>query len=309
MLRRAIGYKYQVLDLWAKRPRGATFIDVVGIAVDSNDRIYVLNRGVRPVMVFDRDGNFLRSWGEGQFERVHSMFIDSEGALYCADDVGHTVTKWSPEGELLLTLGVKGQPSDTGYTNSDYMTIKRGGPPFNRPTDIAVASTGEIYVTDGYGNARVHRFSSKGELISSWGEPGDGPGQFRIPHGIAIDKQDRVIVTDRENSRIQLFTLDGKLIEIWAGLHRPNSIRLGPDDILYVAELMHRVSFWSLDGKLLARWGDEGISLDAGGFVAPHGIAVDSHGAIYVGEVSETSSGVDRGARTLQKFVQLSHMY
>lgn len=309
MLRRALGYKYQVLDLWAKRPRRATFIDVVGIAVDSSDQIYVLNRGARPVMVFDRDGNFLRSWGEGQFTRVHSMYIDAAGSLYCADDDGHTVTKWSPEGELLLTLGKKGQPSDTGYTNSDYLTITRGGPPFNRPTDIAVASTGDIYVTDGYGNARVHRFSSEGNLISSWGEPGEGPSQFHIPHGIAIDKQDRIYVTDRENNRIQVFTLEGELIEIWTGLFRPNSIRLGPDGVLYVAELMHRVSFWSLGGKLLGRWGDEGIGLDAGCFVAPHGIAVDSHGAIYVGEVSETSSGVDRGSRTLQKFVQLSSMY
>lgn len=305
MLRRGLGQKYQVFDLWAKRPRRAVFVDVVAIAVDSRDQVYVLNRGPQPILVFDRDGNFLRSWGEGDFVRVHSMYIDSEGNLFCADDDGHVITKWSPEGELLLTLGEKGQATDTGYDGRDYLSIKRGGPPFNRPTDISVASNGDIYVTDGYGNARVHCFSAEGDLKFSWGEPGDGPSQFHIPHGLVIDNQDRVLVSDRENNRIQIFTLQGELITIWEGLYRPNSIRLGPDNVLYVAELTNRVSFWSLDGKLLDRWGDEGMSVEAGGFVSPHGVAVDSHGDIYVGEVCETNMGIDRGFRALQKFVKL----
>jgi sugar lactone lactonase YvrE len=305
MLRRGLGRKYQIFDLWAKRPTRATFVDVVAIAVDSQDQVYVLNRGPQPIMVFDRDGNFLRSWGEGDFVRVHSMYIDSEGNLFCADDDGHTVTKWSPQGELLLTLGKKGQATDTGYDGRDYKSIKRGGPPFNRPTDISVASNGDIYVTDGYGNARVHCFSPQGELKFSWGEPGDGPSEFNIPHGLVIDKQDRVLVSDRENNRIQVFTLEGKLITIWEGLYRPNSIRLGLDDVLYVAELTNRVSFWSLDGKLLDRWGDEGMNVEAGGFISPHGVAVDSRGDIYVGEVCETNMGIDRGFRALQKFVRI----
>jgi sugar lactone lactonase YvrE len=305
MLRRGLGRKYQIFDLWAKRPTRATFVDVVAIAVDSQDQVYVLNRGPQPIMVFDRDGNFLRSWGEGDFVRVHSMYIDSEGNLFCADDDGHTVTKWSPQGELLLTLGKKGQATDTGYDGRDYKSIKRGGPPFNRPTDISVASNGDIYVTDGYGNARVHCFSPQGELKFSWGEPGDGPSEFNIPHGLVIDKQDRVLVSDRENNRIQVFTLKGELITIWEGLYRPNSIRLGLDDVLYVAELTNRVSFWSLDGKLLDRWGDEGMSVEAGGFISPHGVAVDSRGDIYVGEVCETNMGIDRGFRALQKFVRI----
>jgi sugar lactone lactonase YvrE len=309
MLRRAIGYKYQVLDQWAKRPRGAVFVDVVGMAIDKQDRVYVLNRGPRPVMVFDRDGNFQQSFGEGLFTRVHAMHIDVQGNLFCADDDGHTVTKFSPDGKVLLTLGKKGQASDSGYLNRDYRTVKRGAPPFNRPTDMATAPNGDIYVSDGYGNARIHRFSADGRLIQSWGEPGSAPGQFQIPHGIAIDRRNRILLADRENNRIQLFTLEGELIEIWRGLHRPNSIRIGPDNIVYVAELMHRVSFWDLDGNVLATWGDEGIGLDAGQFVAPHGVAVDSKGDIYVGEVCETSSGIDRGSRAMQKFIRVGNMY
>lgn len=304
MLRRLQKQKYQVYDLWAKRPKRAVFVDVVAIAVDSQDQIYVLNRGPKPIQVFDREGNFLRSWGEGEFVRVHSMHIDSEGNLFCADDQGQVVTKWSPDGKLLLTLGEKGRATDTGYDGSNYRSIKKGGPPFNCPTDIATASNGDIYVSDGYGNARIHCFNAQGDLKFSWGEPGDGPGEFNIPHGLAISKQDRVFVSDRENNRIQIFSLQGELITTWEGLYRPNSIRLGPDDVLYLAELTHRVSFWSLEGKLLGRWGEEGMSVDAGGFVSPHGVAVDSYGDIYIGEVCETNMSIDRGFRALQKFVK-----
>ncbi|MFH1140847.1 MAG: peptidyl-alpha-hydroxyglycine alpha-amidating lyase family protein [Chloroflexota bacterium] len=305
MLRRGLGRKYQVLDLWAKRPRRAVFIDVVAIATDAKDNVYVLNRGPESVQVFNRDGDFLRSFGKGQFVRVHSMFIDKKGDLFVADDEGHTITKWSPSGDLLLTLGQKGKPSDTGYDGRDFRTIERGGPPFNRPTDVSVASNGDIYVTDGYGNARVHCFAPDGKHKLSWGEPGSGKCQFNIPHGLVIDKQDRVLVSDRENNRIQVFTLKGELMAIWDGLYRPNSIRLSPEGVLCVAELTNRVSFWSLDGKLLDRWGDEGMSVDAGGLVSPHGIAMDSHGDVYVGEVCETNAGIDRGFRALQKFIRI----
>ncbi len=305
MLRRALGYKYQEYDLWARRPRRAVFVDVVAIAIDPQDQVYVLNRGPESVQVFDREGKFLRSFGKGQFVRVHSMFIDKKGDLFVADDEGHTVTKWSPDGKLLMTLGTKGKPSDTGYDGKDSRTVKRGGPPFNRCTDVSVASNGDIYVTDGYGNARVHCFSPEGKLKFSWGEPGNGPGQFLIPHGLVIDKQDRVLVSDRENNRIQVFTLKGEFMTEWKGLFRPNSIRLTPEGVLAVAELTNRVSFWSMEGKLLDRWGDEGMSVDAGGFVSPHGIAVDSRGDVYVGEVCETNAGIDRGFRALQKFIRM----
>ena len=121
----------------------------------------------------------------------------------------------SPEGRLLLTLGVSGRPSDTGATSPDYRTVQRGGPPFNYPTNVALSPEGDIYVSDGYGNARIHRFSPDGRLLHSWGQPGAGPGQFNVPHGIAIDRQGIVLVADRENSRIQRFTPDGEFIDEW----------------------------------------------------------------------------------------------
>src|SRR5439155_14523437 len=142
-----------------------------------------------PLIVFDRDGRFLASWGEGLFKRAHGISIGPDDALYCTDDLDHTVRKFTPEGKLLLTLGTSGKPADTGIDGIDYRTIKRAGPPFHRPTNLALAADGSMYVTDGYGNARVHKFSADGRLLFSWGEPGSGSGQFNLPHGIAIDSQ------------------------------------------------------------------------------------------------------------------------
>lgn len=297
-----LGRQYGVVDLWAQRPRRATFVDVTAIVTDSDDRVYVVNRGVRPIMVFDRDGQFLRSWSGVDFSFAHGACIGPDGGVYCTDAGAHTVRKFSPDGELLLTIGSPTVPSETGYVGNDYRTITHGGPPFNRPTDVAVASSGDIYVADGYGNARVHRFSPEGKLLSSWGEPGDKPGQFHIPHGIVIDSEDRLFVADRENNRIQIFTLEGELTDIWPDLHRPNSMCLGIKGTYCVAELEHRVSFWDASGKRLACWGQIGAGLEAGGFVAPHAVAIDSRGDVYVGEVSESAAGIDRGSRTLQKF-------
>ena len=207
-------YRYELVDGWAKLPEGWSFLDVGGIAIDSQDRVYVFNRSPHPVMVFDRGGNFLSSWGEGFFNRPHGARISKEGVIYCADDGNHTVSKFTLDGKLLATLGTKDKPSDTGYIDqpdfyASLETIVRGGGPFNRPTGIALSSSGDIYISDGYGNARVHRFSSDGKLISSWGEPGTGQSQFRLPHNIWIDSQDRVWVSDRENSRIQIFDAGG----------------------------------------------------------------------------------------------------
>src|SRR4029077_310489 len=127
----------------------------------------------------------------------------------------HTVRRFTPEGTLLLTLGRSGQPSDNGIAGNDYRTIRRAGPPFHRPTNMALAEDGAIYVTDGYGNARVHKFAPNGRLLLSWGEPGGGPGQFNLPHGIAVDRDGRVYVADRENSRVQVFTPEGEYLTEW----------------------------------------------------------------------------------------------
>ena len=296
-------FQYSVVDNWAKRPRCWPFTDVPGVGIDSHDRVYVFTRSLHPVMVFDRDGAFLRSWGEGIFTRPHGVFIDGDDSIWCTDDLDHTVRKFDLNGNLLLTLGSPGVYSDTGYDGRTHRTVQRAAEPFNRPTKAVVAPTGDVFISDGYGNARVHRFTRKGEHVLSWGEPGTGPGQFILPHSVVVDKAGRVYVADRENYRIQVFNLDGELLSIWPKVERPTDLVLVDDEYLFVAELNHRISIWDLDGTLLTHWGGEGRSNDAGCFISPHAIAVDSRGVIYVGEVCDTNARYDRGSRAIQKFV------
>ena len=304
-------YQYELCDGWAKLPEGESFFDVCGLATDAQDRVYILNRSAHPIMVFSRDGDLLYSWGEGLFQRAHGSCIGSDGAIYCTDDGHHTVSKFTPEGKLLLTLGNKDQPSDTGFVHTPGLsmtaclpTIKRGGPPFNRPTGVALSSSGEIYISDGYGNARVHKFTPDGALLLSWGEPGNAPGQFMLPHSIWADKQDNIWVVDRENNRIQIFDTQGKFLCEWTDLSRPTDMFIDNNDVVYISELNRRVSIFTIDGKLLARWGDEEHGENPPLFLAPHAITVDSRGDLYVGEVSRTFAKVDKGSRTVQKFVR-----
>src|SRR5215471_12652551 len=264
-------FQYQALDSWAKLPEGWSFVEVAGVATDSRDRVYVFNRGVHPVIVFDRNGNFLASWGEGVIRRAHGIHIGPDDSVYLTDDLDHTVRKFTTDGKLLLTLGTSGQPSDTGIDGLDYRTIRRAGPPFHRPTNVALSASGEIYVTDGYGNARVHKFAPDGRLLHSWGEPGEQPGQFNLPHGIAVDQGERVYVADRENSRIQIFTPRGELLAVWTDVARPMQVFIDKSDTVFVAEVGFRaglfpwqappahpvgarLSIFDSDGKLLVRW-------------------------------------------------------
>jgi DNA-binding beta-propeller fold protein YncE len=307
-------YTCELVDGWAKLPEGESFIDVGGLSIDSQDRVYVLNRGGHPVMVFDREGNLLSSWGEGFFIRPHGTCVGPDGSVYCTDDFGHTVSKFAPGGQLLMRLGT-GQPSDTGYLREQkMMSIKRGGPPFNRPTGVALSSSGEIYVSDGYGNARVHKFSPDGTLLFSWGEPGTAPGQFRTPHSVRVDKQERVWVCDRENGRIQIFNDKGEFLSQWADIGgKPCDIFFGSEEDVYVgiksAEQPHGVSIFNMDGELLTRWGsqwppDKITDKESDLFVTPHAIVVDSRGDIYVGEIRHEMAKVDRGNRAVQKFAR-----
>jgi DNA-binding beta-propeller fold protein YncE len=305
-------YTYELVDGWAKCPEGFSFFDVCGLSIDSQDRVYILSRSAHPVMVFDREGNLLTSWGEGFFKRAHGTCVGPDGAVYCTDDKDHTVRKFTPEGNLLQVLGSKDQPSDTGYVQQPRLaeslaTIRRGGPPFNRPTGVALSSSGEIYVSDGYGNARVHKFTPDGTLLFSWGEPGDAPSQFRLPHSIWVDKQERVWVVDRENNRIQIFNAQGEFLTQWTDLSRPTDIFIDDEETVYVSELSPRrgVSIFTIDGKLLARWSSQQEEdKETALFLAPHAIAVDSRGDLYVGEVSVTYARIDRGPRTVQKFAR-----
>jgi hypothetical protein len=303
-------YTYELVDGWVKLPEGWSFLDVGGVSVDSQDRVYIFNRSDHPIIVLDREGNFLTSWGEGLFKRAHGSGVGSDDSIYCTDDKNHTVRKFTPEGKLLMTLGNEDQPSDTGYVQDWFeffwslTTITNGGPPFNRPTGVALSSSGEIYVADGYGNARVHKFTPDGKLLLSWGEPGYAPGQFRLPHNIWVDKQDRVWIPDRENSRIQVFNSQGKFLSQWEDVLRPTDICMDDEGIVYIPELCLRVSIFTPEGKLLSRWGGGGADQDKSLFLAPHAIAVDSRGDLYVGDVSWAHNKIDRGPRTVQKFTR-----
>ena len=310
-------YKYEVAESWARLPDGWEFLDVAAVAVDSKDRVYVFNRGEHPMIVFDREGNFLRSWGEGLFKRAHGVHIGPDESLYCTDDGDHTVRKCTLDGKVLLEIGVPGRPAP-------YMS----GAAFNRCTHTALSPRGDIYVSDGYGNSRVHKYSPDGKPLLSWGEPGCDPGQFNIPHNICCDPDGWVYVADRENHRVQVFDGAGKYESQWNNMHRPCGLYIEPrrHPVCYIGEigptmpvnrevpnLGPRISIVDHQGKLLGRLGDTRPGherLDQ--FIAPHGMAVDSRGDIYVGEVSYTAwsqvypdQPTPRGLRSLRKLVRV----
>jgi sugar lactone lactonase YvrE len=318
-------FGYQANDCWAQLPAGWSWTEVAAVATDSKDRVFVFSRGEHPLMVFDRDGTFVSSWEPGLFQCAHGLFIGPDDAVYCTDHMDHTVRKFTPEGKLLLTLGRSGQPSDTGATSVDFRSIHHVGPPFHYPTNLALSPEGEMYVSDGYGNARIHCFSADGKLLHSWGAPGNGPGEFNVPHGIAVDRHGTVYVADRENSRIQLFSAEGKYQAEWTDVARPCQVYIDRAENFYVAELGFKAGMWpgisapSADspggrvsifdrhGNLKARWGGGNSPCSPGDFFAPHGIWVDSRGDLYVTEVTFSGGGnrglVPADCHALQKFV------
>jgi DNA-binding beta-propeller fold protein YncE len=299
------------VEKWGALPDGMSFVEATSVGVDANDDVYVFNRGKHPVIVFDRAGRFKRTWGENMFRRAHGITVGPDGTLWLTDDLHHTIRQFTTEGKCLLTIGDPDQPSTL-----------QGGKPFNRPTHVAISpKTGDVYVSDGYGNSRVHKYDPKGRHLLSWGEPGTDPGCFNLPHNIATDAAGLVYVADRENHRVQIFDPNGRYLAQWNNLHRPCGLaadaRLG--DIFFVGELpTHlavnkdvpnlgaRVSILSIKGQLLGRIGGRFAGEKPGEFVAPHGCAVDSHGDLYVAEVSWTAQGSHeqppREIRSLQKF-------
>jgi DNA-binding beta-propeller fold protein YncE len=302
---------YRPVEKWGTLPEGMRFVEATSVAVDANDDVYVFNRGQHPVIVFDRAGRFKRTWGEGVFRRAHGITVGPDGTLWLTDDLHHTIRQFTPEGKCLLTIGDPDTPSTL-----------QGGKPFNRPTHVAISpKTGELFISDGYGNSRVHKYDPKGRHLLSWGEPGTDPGCFNLPHNIATDAAGLVYVADRENHRVQIFDPNGRYLGQWNNLHRPCGLaadaRLG--DIFFVGELPShlpvnkdvpnlgaRVSILSLKGELVGRIGGRFAGEKPGEFVAPHGCAVDSHGDLYVAEVSWTAQGSQehppREIRSLQKF-------
>jgi len=275
-------YTYDVDEDWAKLPEGWE-MPAAAVYGDSKDRVYCFNRDPdHPICIFDRDGNLVSSWGAGLISFAHAIYLDKEDNVWLVDRNKHQVFKYTNDGKLLMTIGDEGSRSDTGVAQDDYSSttwssVTHSGAPFNMPAGIAVNDAGEIFIADGYANARVHKFTPEGKLIMSWGDPGSGDGQFNLPHGVWIDSQGRVLVSDRENDRVQVFTQDGKFVSSWpTKLIGPALMFVDDEDVVYIPE--HNgglVSVLNLEGERLAQWGD--IK-----YRSCHGIWVDSHKDLYV---------------------------
>lgn len=285
--------QYELVEGWGDLPPGWIWGQVGAVGVDSQDHVHVFTRTDHPYMIFDRDGHFIRSWGEQIFEDAHGICIAPDDTVYLVDRNPQVVVKFTNDGRHLLSLGKRHHPSDTGYTQEDPI-VRYPGPPFHHPTDVGLSPSGEIYVSDGYRNCRVHKYSADGKLLFSWGTPGQGQGEFRLVHSV-WEQQGKVYVADRANNRIQVFTPSGDYLQTWAGYLHPCKIFVDREDVMYIAELDGRVTIVDLDGNVLGRWGTERTH-QPGLFWGPHGIWVDSEGSIYVSEVLD-------GAR-LQKFAR-----
>jgi sugar lactone lactonase YvrE len=275
-------YSYEVDKEWGRRDGGVAAFGVSqGVSGDSRDRVYVFVRSPRAeILVFDRDGRLLSSWGHGQFEHPHGIWISPKDEMYLTDRDAHVVSKWTLDGKLLRTWGTAGAPGAPGT-------------PFNQPTKAVETPDGELYVSDGYGQHRVHRFDKQGQLVHSWGEQGEGPSQFALPHDVYVDERDRVLLCDRENQRVQLFDRAGQYTGEWRELKSPMQIVVR-DGVLYMCEGGNRISVRTLDGEMLS--GCEYATASPRKQNGPHSLWVDSRGDIYVGEVT--------GENGFQKFVR-----
>jgi hypothetical protein len=312
-------YRYRAVEGWAKWPAGWNLHDVAAVGVDRHDNVIAFHRGDHPVVVFDREGNVLRTWGEDVFVHAHGLHMAPDETVWLTDAHDHTVRQCTLDGRVLLTIGVPGE-------SAPFMS----GEPFRRCTHTAMSPRGEVYVSDGYGNARVHKYTPDGRRLLSWGKPGVAPGEFNLPHNIACDADGWVYVADRENHRIQVFDGDGRFETQWFGLHRPSGMYMPPGKchVCYVGEigpyyefnleapnLGPRITILDNAGKLLSRIAVEpNAGTGPGQFISPHGLAVDSRGDLYVGEVSYTAwpsvfpgRPIPPRLRSLQKYERVSN--
>jgi DNA-binding beta-propeller fold protein YncE len=256
---------------------------VPGVAADSQGRVFVGRRHPPALLVYDRDGVYIDTWGADLLGNPHLLWVDGEDQVYAADTDDHTIRCFNPQGEVVHTWGTPGVP---------------GAPdqPFNQPTKAMRGPSGDLYVADGYGQYRIHRISDAGELVHSWGSAGTGPGQFALPHSLWVDRDERVWAVDRENNRIQRFDSEGCYLDEWTDLVMPMDLFITPDNTVYIVEAPSRVSIFDIEGQLLARWGEDGSA--PGQFAdAPHSIWVDEEGSLYIGEVATLHDRVQKFRR------------
>jgi hypothetical protein len=283
---------WQVEPDWPQRPKDFHWGHVPGVAVDAKDNVYVFTRATPPVQVYDAGGKYVRGWGEKTIDSAHHLKIDHEGHVWISDIGKHVVEKYTPDGKLLLTIGTKGKAG-------------RDEQHLNKPTDMAVAANGDVYVSDGYGNARVVVFDKYGKYLREWGELGHKPGMFSIPHAIALDSKGRVYVADRNNVRVQIFDPQGRFLAEWKDLIVPWGFCMTAKDELWVcgsSPMQWRkedsnvgvppkdqiIMKFNPDGRVLALFtvpkGIDGLER-VGEVNWVHCIAVDSRGNLYLGDI------------------------
>jgi DNA-binding beta-propeller fold protein YncE len=269
---------YRPVPGWPRLPADVKLGPVSAVATDAADRVFVLHRGPRPVLVFDPDGSFQSSWGDDVLKTPHGLRIDGRSHVWITDIGNHQVLKFDAHGKLLLTLGQKGKPGN----DAEH---------FDRPTDVAVTPAGDFYVSDGYGNSRVVKFSQDGKFLAQWGRKGTGDGEFNLPHAVVLDEKGRVYVADRENNRIQVFDADGKFLARWTESGAPYGLFRAGDRTFVADGVANWVKVLDADGRALGRFAQEGSG--PGQLRLPHMLCVDSHGNVYVTEIT---------GRRVQKF-------
>jgi len=301
----AVGYK--VDPSWPQKPADFQWRYVTGVAVDSKDRVWMINQLDPPVQVYDRDGKLVDSWGSGYFKAPHFLRIDHAGNVWVADYRQHVVQKFSPKGQPLLTLGT---PNAAGADETHL----------NGPTDVAISPKGDVFVSDGYGNNRIVHFDSQGRFVKSWGKLGVAAGELSQPHSLVMDSKGRLYVAERNNCRIQVFDQEGKSLAQWRNLVNPWGLWITPRDEVLVCgssparwrELSNLgnppsdqlVAKFDTDGRALELWV---FPLAKPGELTPgeidwvHGIAADSQGNLYLGDVADDSK-----SHRVQKFTRLA---
>ncbi|MDA0658993.1 MAG: peptidyl-alpha-hydroxyglycine alpha-amidating lyase family protein [Planctomycetota bacterium] len=264
-------FKYEPQLDFFKLPTSIQLAGCSAAAVDSQGNYFLLHRGQHPVICCDKRGQFVRTWGDGVFAKPHGMRIDHDDNIWITDIQQHVVRKFTPTGELLLTLGTLNSP---GAAENQ----------FNKPTDIAFGAHGIVYISDGYINTRVMTFAPDGKLIRTWGKPGSGRGELSVPHSIAIDSKGQIVIGDSGNKRIQVFDKEGNVLEVWDGM-TALGLAYDPQGNLFVScGPENRILQLSDQGKVVATWGQEGIL--PGEFRIPHMLAADAEGNLIACEVN-----------------------
>ena len=250
---------YDVDPAWGKLPSGMALGPVTAVAAGAEGRLYVCHRVSPTVLILDSAGSLVGSLGDELVTDPHGVNSDARGNVYVTDRDRHVVVVFDPKGKVIRELGTRDQAA--------------GEAPFNHPTAVAVSPDGTIFVADGYANSRIHVFSSAGVLLRSWGEPGRAPGQFRVPHGIAIDARGRVYVADRENDRMQVFDAEGKVLSVWDGLKGPTDVCVDAQQRIFVSDHVPTVTAFDPSGNVLVK---------VRALYDTHGICCDNRGNIFI---------------------------